>query len=344
MNDITKYDQAVGALSERLRSRLLAIPHEIKYTVREIRLRSGRPLSISTGQKDYYILEAGGTALSPRAGVYTVTPQDVSDSFRVLCGYSIHSCQNEIRGGYITVEGGHRAGICGSAIVEDGQVSGLREISSINLRVARQIYGAATDLIDRTYPDGVCGTLIVGSPASGKTTVLKDLIRQLASGADGSCRKIAVIDERGEIAAMHKGRPQNDLGVSADIFDGYPKGEGMNIAIRSMAPEIIVCDEIGSQEDAEAILNSLNAGVKVIATAHAASMRELSSRRHIMELIETGAFPKIVLLKGAKEPSKVAEVLEVGEFIAEDRREPAAHRSEQHDWTEHVGKFVKESL
>ena len=160
----------------------------------------------------------------------------------------------------------------------------------------------------------MCSTLIAGAPASGKTTLLKDIARCLGSGLTGSFVKLSLIDERGEIAAVYRGAPQNDVGITTDVFDGYQKGEGMLIAIRSMSPRALILDEIAGEEDAASVRQGLNAGAAVIATVHAASLDELYRKTHVRTLIAEGAFQKIVILRGADAPCEVAQIAEPKEL------------------------------
>ena len=233
---------------------------------------------------------------------------------RILTEYSIHSYQREINAGFITVQGGHRAGIAGSCVYENGRILSVNDISSVTLRIARQVKGAAENLVRTLYSGGVCSTLIAGAPASGKTTLLKDIARCLGSGLTGSFVKLSLIDERGEIAAVYRGAPQNDVGITTDVFDGYQKGEGMLIAIRSMSPRALILDEIAGEEDAASVRQGLNAGAAVIATVHAASLDELYRKTHVRTLIAEGAFQKIVILRGADAPCEVAQIAEPKEL------------------------------
>lgn len=350
MNDMGKYDEAVEGLCGSLKESLKSLPSEMKQKIKEIHVRQGRPLTVNTGGEVLFVTRAGGLSRQFSSQVYIAEKRELNESFKILCGYSVHSFQNEIRAGFLTIKGGHRAGICGTAVTEQGRLSGVRDISSISLRVARQIKGAANDLLAKAYAGGstalpnVCSTLIAGVPASGKTTLLRDLIRQLASGACGRLYKVAVVDERGELGAAFQGAPQNDLGYCCDLLDGYPKGEGMNLALRTLSPHIIVCDEIGAEEDAAAIMASLNAGVPVIATVHASCLEELLKRRHIAGLLRDGAFDKIAFLKGAGQPSKVAEVWKWEDIDAQIRGNRFDDSGDEYDWHKHVGQFVKKGV
>ena len=320
MDRIIKFNQAIDGLNPKLRSVLDKIPNELKSNAKEVRIRSGRPLSVYTGVRELFIDERGKCSANYISGGVLATPEDLNECFKSLCGYSVHSYHNEICNGYITINGGHRAGICGTAVVDNGKIINLRNISSINLRIAREHGGCSKKLIESAFSDGICGLLIVGSPLSGKTTILKDLIFRLSSGLAGEYQKISVIDERSELAAMLGGVPQNKIGLCCDIFDGYSKKDGMEAAIRTMSPQIIVIDEIGSKSDAESIQGCLNAGVKVIATVHAANALELSKRKHIMDTIATGAFDKIAFLSGSSAPTQIKSVITPEELYYEINR------------------------
>lgn len=258
--------------------RLIKLPDGIKRNeLCELRLRMGRPATAVT------ISGRSVTCSKP------LTKQDIEDCFGELCRYSVHSFRREIAEGYITLPEGHRAGFCGTAVMRDGDIETLRDISSINLRLAKEIKGCADELYHAVFEKSLRSLLIVGAPLSGKTTVLRDLTRLL-----GERHKVALIDSRNELAACHGGTPQLDVGLNTDVLSGYPKSEGMEIALRTLSPEIIICDEIGN--DISAIEQCIHCGVKLIATAHASSVEELSKRRDTAGLI--GSFDCIAVLCG----------------------------------------------
>ncbi|HEX2938338.1 MAG TPA: stage III sporulation protein AA, partial [Ruminiclostridium sp.] len=281
-----------------------------KARIQEIRLRINRPVVLSLPDGPMFITQNGAPALLPRAGLLTARRENIDEAYRLICDCSVHSHQREIKNGFVTIRGGHRAGICGTAVTEDDSVVNIRDISSINLRIARDIEGAAKNIAKTVISEGrVVGTLIFGPPGCGKTTVLRDLARMLSNGSIlGRIFRVAIVDERGEIAATFHGSPQNDLGICCDVLDGYPKGEGIMQAVRSLSPDVVICDEIGGEEDEKAVELSLNAGVSVIASAHAGSITELLSRPQTSRLIESGAFKFGVRLAGREHPGYVLEV------------------------------------
>lgn len=297
--------QNLGVLAQRFN-----LPISVKARVQEIRLRIGKPVMLSLPEGPAFITQLGTAAFFQGANMLYAQRENIEEAFRRICDCSVHSHQREICNGFVTLRGGHRAGICGTAVTEGNRVSNIRDISSINLRVARDIHGAADETANALISSGsVADSLIFGPPGCGKTTVLRDLARKLSNGTRiGRILRVAVIDERGEIAATFQGQPQNDLGPCCDILDGYPKGEGIMQAVRCLSPDVIICDEIGGEEDERAVELSLNAGVTVIASAHAGSFGELLARPQIARLIASGAFKKAVRLAGRENPGAVAGV------------------------------------
>ncbi len=300
------FDSAASPVCPRIRELLYALPFLHQQAVNEIRLRVGRPVTLHTPfQVD--ILKHGGQPV-------IAEKQDLEESYRRICDFSVYSHQEEIRQGYITIRGGHRVGIGGTAVLQQGQIATVREISSLNIRIARQVYGAADELLSRVGQDIFKGLLIAGPPSCGKTTLLRDLARQLATGAGGIPKKVAVIDERGELAGTFCGIPQNDLGLCADILDHYPKGQGILQAIRALSPQFIVCDELGGQEDLEAVRQGLHAGAAVISTIHAGSMEELLRKKQGQTLLRLRAFGCVAMMDAAA-VGKIAEIHKAGDLL-----------------------------
>ena len=271
--------------------------------VTEIVMRTDRPLCIYETNRMYFITENGfltDTYLSD--GLLAVNAKEMEETDLRLCDYSVYAYQNEINSGFITVSGGIRVGLCGQAILKDGLVSNVRYISSLCFRVARDVKGCADSLLSKIEP--LRGVLICGAPGSGKTTVIRDMARQLSYRY-----RVSVADERYELSACSRGVMGFSLGL-CDVFAGYPKGLAAQQAIRSTAPQIIVCDELGDRSDVEMLSYSLRCGVSFIATIHASSMQDLRSRMIAKDLINTGAFRYIVFLK-ADVPGRVDRIYEM---------------------------------
>lgn len=272
--------QVLSYFPEPLRGRLEAVEPMKRHRLREIRLRAGRPIRLYDGVTEES-LAGFGNAAAPL----------LHDILRAVCEDSVHSYARELAEGFITLRGGHRVGFCGTAVLCNGKVETVKYLSGFNFRLARQICGCADALYHSVFADGPASLLIIGVPGSGKTTVLRDLCRQL-----GNRFRVSVSDERGELAAVYHGTPQNDIGLMTDVLDGYPKGEGLMTAIRTLSPQILVCDEISGQADADALLCAVRSGVSVVASAHGATIAEVSARPDLQALFAADAFPAVALL------------------------------------------------
>lgn len=240
------------------------IPKKIRLTepfssIAEIRIRVGRPAVCVSIFGD----------MKPCSEPFAT--DEITEFFAEICRYSVHSFQEDIARGFVTLDGGHRVGICGTAVKEDGKIAFIKDISGLNIRIAHQITGCSDEIFDRFLANGLRSLLIAGKPLSGKTTLLRDLARRL-----GELHRVAVIDSRNEISASVRGMPMLDVGLNTDVLCGCGKSEGIMLALRSLSPEVIICDEIAHDEDA--VEQALFCGVKVIAAAHASSLKELDSR------------------------------------------------------------------
>ncbi len=262
---------------------------EILQTLQEIRIRSGRPIILKLRQVDILIQ-------------YNVSQTEIIQILEKICENSIYAYKNQICKGFITIKGGHRVGITGSAVVENGRVINMKYITSLNFRIAREILNCSNKVLSQIInieDNSIYNTLIVSPPGKGKTTILRDSIRQISNGIDSikfrglTC---GVVDERGEIAAMYQGVAQNDIGIRTDVIENVSKSYGMKMLIRSMAPEVIACDEIGSSEDVEAIKEAISSGVKGIFTMHGKSLEDIKNNKEIYNLIESKQIEKIIFL------------------------------------------------
>lgn len=292
-------------LPQRIKPLIEAMRPEIRQSVQEIRLRAARPITLRLdGQVREQILE----------GSPVINRQEVEEAFQSVCRFSVHSFARELSQGFITLPGGHRVGLCGTAVTKDGTLETIKYVSCMNFRIARERKGAADSIISLIKREGAGSLLLAGPPASGKTTVLRDLCRQLSVGE--GCT-VSVVDERGELGAVWQGVPGRDLGLFTDILDGYGKAEGIELALRTLAPQYIAVDEIGGEDDCKALEQAMCAGVKLLATAHAGSLSELSARPGIRSLLMQGAFQWAVLLGTG---NRVGQVLDKGRWSLGDGR------------------------
>lgn len=298
MDNIKRFDIAVQSLSGRLSRFFTALDDSEKSIIREIRLRSRRPVTVITARGTEFISSSGRLTQVFSELTVKTDEAELQEIFRRLCGYSVHSFKDAINKGYITVDAGHRAGVAGTAVCENGRIISVRDVCAINLRIAREIKGAANDIYRSEFIDGLRSVIIAGPPSSGKTTVLRDLVRLLSGDGRGKIYKTFVCDERGEIAACVSGVEQNDMGINSDIITSYPKAEGIMIGLRSFSPDIIVCDEIATEEEACAVEAGVNSGVYFALSIHARDERELKTKPILKRLLSTGAFSKVILLSG----------------------------------------------
>lgn len=214
-----------------------------------------------------------------------------------LSEYSLYRMETELREGYITIEGGHRVGIAGKVNTLDGTVKAIQNISFFNIRVARQKVGIAETVMPYIQEKNYFNTLIIGPPQSGKTTLIRDLVRTISTGWKYQVgRKVAVIDERSEIGASIQGIPQHDLGRRTDVMDGCPKAEGMMMMIRSMSPDVLAVDEIGGKKDLDALLEAIHSGVAIICSLHGQSLEDLKQRPLVKEVFRSEIFERFIVL------------------------------------------------
>lgn len=284
---------AVSLLNGKLRRCFEAAEKQDLLLINEIRLRADRYITVSTPDGERFITSDGKLAAFRRNAV-SVSQTDIEGIFMSALRYSIHSHSREIAQGFITLKGGNRLGFCGTAVYKssaDQQVEYVNKVSSVNIRISREIIGCANEILNSESLDTIKGLLIAGPPLSGKTTVLRDLCRQL-----GDVYRVSLIDERGELAAVFDGTAQNDVGMFTDVFNYYTRYDGIITAVRTMSPNILICDEIGSEDDVKALEYAENSGVKVIATTHAESIDDAINKRNISKLISRHIFDRAVML------------------------------------------------
>ncbi|MBQ7485075.1 MAG: stage III sporulation protein AA [Oscillospiraceae bacterium] len=289
--DGLRFARAVSILPSRLQRLTDRLSQEEKASAEELRLRSGQALGV--------VLPDGEVSLGE--GV-TVTPEDLEQICDRVTGYSRYLSSETVRQGYLTAEGGFRIGVCGTAVMRDGAVKDLRGISSLTIRISRACTDAVQSLLPALYPENtVCSTLILSPPGLGKTTLLRDLIRTLSNGCAAlPPYRVAVADERGEIAVMRDGQAQMDVGGHTDVLDGCPKALAIPMLLRSAAPHVIAVDEITVQEDLSAMFAAANCGVALLATVHAASRGELLEKPLFKRLLRMNVFKKAVVIRMAE--------------------------------------------
>lgn len=283
---------------------LLQVPETVKEQAFDIHFKSGQPVSICGKEGIFFLKEGGGVTRALVDGLAVTSREELQELFLQTCAHSVFSHEHEIKKGYVLVGSTYRAGVCGTAVLENGTVKSVRDISSIAFRIPREAQGCA----DRLFLEGVDlrrGVLVAGEPSSGKTTFLRDIARSLSVGKFQPSRRVTVLDERGEIGGAFS------LGPCADVLCGYPKAEAFDIAIRMLSPEFILCDELSDRE-LDTVRGSVFAGVSLIASVHA-GRRDLLQRPLCRELLKSGAFHTVVCLNGRSQPGEIETIEMVGD-------------------------------
>ena len=292
-------ETVLALLPKKIQSQLLRLPPEVLLKSEELRIRVDRPIEVIIGGEPYFL-------------AFEVSRQDAEQLLSHLSQFSLYTLEEELKRGYITIAGGHRVGLAGKVILEKGVVKAIRDISSFNIRIARQKIGVAEMFIPNLYKDTWQHTLIIGAPQSGKTTILRDIARIVSTGMESlgiPAKKVGIIDERSEIAGCVHGVPQLEFGVRVDVLDGCPKAEGMMMMIRSMSPDVLVVDEIGRSEDSLAILEAVNAGIKLFSTTHGHTFAEVQKRPFMMDLLSQNIFERFIEIKRDEKGNRIYHIL-----------------------------------
>ena len=304
------------ALPRRIRE---VLPEESLVDVQEIRLRSGQPFLLKKAEGVFSLQKSGGLLFAPWEKGIRISTADLRETVSLLSAYSLYAFEEELRQGYITIEGGHRVGFCGKAVLENCEIRTLRQINALNIRIAREQKGWGEQFLPCLIEeDTFCHTLIVSPPGCGKTTLLRDIVRCLSERG----KTVGVVDERGEIAPLRDGIPQMDVGPCTDVLEGCPKAKGMVLLLRSMSPDIIAVDELGRKEDIEAVEEALYAGVKLVATAHGRDFADLETRPQLRALIRQKVFERYLFLSNRNGVGTMEEIREKdGKIIWKGERE-----------------------
>lgn len=293
---------------EILRVLPLDISSEIKgYLIneplQEIRIKANKPIIVNLSNKEV-ILDR------------IATTNDLKQILVRISNYSLYAYEEEIKQGYITIKGGHRIGMAGECVISQGEVKTIRNISSINIRVCREVKGSSNEIMKFIVSkDRVYNTLIISPPKCGKTTILRDIARNISNGMpmnNLTGKKVSIIDERSEIASCFNGIPQLDVGIRSDILDNCFKKDGMIMAIRSLSPEVLICDEIGTDGDIEALNMAFNSGVNIVVTIHGYNIDDVYKRNVFKDLLEKSILERIVVLSSRRGPGTIENIYSIG--------------------------------
>ena len=282
-----RFDQAASFLPGHLRQRVQSLPREKRADAEDLRLRRGQPLFVLTPQGEEPLPDT------------LITARDLEIVLELASASSVHTVMEQIKHGFVGVQGGHRLGLCGTGVMDGGKLVNLRELTSLSLRVAREFKGLSRDVLPKLWgPHGLESTLILSPPGGGKTTLLRDLIRAISTGENCPARRVGVTDERGELAAVAGGEPTLDIGPRSDVMSGCPKAIGLMTLLRGMNPQVLAVDEVTAQEDVAAMTQASGCGVTLLATAHGGTLSDLDRRPLYRELMAQGVFGRLVVIWG----------------------------------------------
>lgn len=305
---MVKKEEFIKIFSLNIRNILTSLNLDFNM-LQEIRLRAFKPMIIIYDNKEFFINKLSSLTLEDK-DAYIVSKNEIKETMEYVSNYSLYAYEEEIKQGFLTIQGGHRIGIAGKVIIENNNIKNIKYISCINVRLSHEVKGCADKILNYIYDrQSIKHTLIISPPRCGKTTLLRDLIRQISDGVKGNpgvC--VGVVDERSEIGACYMGVPQNDVGIRTDILDCCPKAKGMLMMIRTMSPVVVAVDEIGSSSDIEALKYVINCGCKLIATVHGSSLEDISSRPHLNRLIKENIFECFIVLNNIGKVGNIKDV------------------------------------
>lgn len=318
MNEMMIYKKRCVAVlfPENLRKYFYWVIENYEKTA-EVRIRRNGPVQILCGGNIFYIDEQGNRKQDAGAGI-CLTADEFDELFRHICRHSVYAFEQELKNGYLTVEGGHRIGVVGRTVWEGDTLIGIKNFNALNIRIAHEIKGAGDGVLHFIFEEGVLkSTLIVSLPGCGKTTLLRDVIRKISNGSKYCLPlNVSLIDERSEIASSYLGIAQNDVGRHTDVLDSCPKAAGIMMVLRSMSPQVIAVDELGGEADYNALLQAFYLGCRIVATIHGVDYETLRKNVRMQELLQQGCFERIVFLQPGGRPGIIKEICnEKGEVI-----------------------------
>ncbi|GIN55753.1 stage III sporulation protein AA [Lederbergia ruris] len=285
-------------MPRRISDLITQLPSQIWDEIEEIRLRIGRQVEIAAKGKPHFLS-------------YIFTKEDAEQFIAKLANHSFYTLDEELKKGYVTIDGGHRIGLAGKVILENSHVKAIRHLASFNIRIAREKIGIAEKYLPFLYQENWKNTMIIGAPQTGKTTLLRDIARMISTGSSHlkiASAKVGIVDERSEIAGCVHGIPQLQFGQRVDVLDACPKAEGMMMLIRAMSPNVLVVDEIGREEDRLAIMEAVNAGIALMMTTHGNSFEEVRKRPLLQEIIDSQVFERFIELSRINGPGTIAAI------------------------------------
>lgn len=314
---MSEISEIISLMPEEISSVLTNTDGTVLNRINEIRIRRDMPVVFVIKNSSYFVDKHGDLYDYCDDGCYVTDSVVFDELFMKLCDYSIYNNLDSLKKGYLTLFNGARVGVASTAVIDSGDVTSVKNVCALNIRIPRQVIGCAKVVLDFLYVNAFPSVIVAGKPNSGKTTLLRDMARMLSDGFNNRYRKVAVIDERNEFAAKKEEFISMDLGANTDVLTYFPKASGIEIATRTLSPEIIICDEISRYEEVESILYAFSSGISFALSVHIGSREDLYSKPIIRTLLETGEFSYIVLLDNY---TYIPEIIEAGEILNEIHR------------------------
>lgn len=301
-----RLESLLSFLPDRMKLSIGRVNNDILNTLEEIRIRICQPVILLTNTQELFLKDASTNTF------YVPDTVELKEILERITKSSFYAYLDDIKNGFVTVEGGHRVGICGRGVMKNGTIGNIKDISFLNIRIANEKKGISDRLLPQLLENGaVKNTLIISPPQAGKTTLLRDITRNISNTLQRG--KVSLIDERGEIAAIYNGIPQNDVGIRTDVLTGIPKSEGMILAIRSLSPTVLITDELGSCKEVDAVFTAINSGVRIITTVHGEDETEIRKREDLKPLFQNRVFQKIIILNASKK-NRILKIMNGGEL------------------------------
>ena len=298
MRILGELDYIISFMSDNLKTLFSLLDRNIICRINEIRIRKENFLIIVVKNSSYFI-DWNGDLYDCLSNNCVFIASDVFDELLYsFCNYSVYSNSDNINRGFITLENGARIGLAGTAVYENGEILSVKDISSMNIRISKEIKNCADSVLNFLYVNSFPSIIVAGMPSSGKTTLLRDMARQLSSGFNNKYAKIAIIDERGEICGKRNSESELDIGINTDVLFSFSKAQGIEIATRTLSPDMIICDEVSTLSEVDSILCAFSSGVSFALSVHIKSREDLLYKPIIRKLLETNEFSYIVLLEG----------------------------------------------
>lgn len=284
---------------------------KIRNQINEIRLRRDKPIIVYIINKAYFVELSGRLSPNLNQQCLYLSSDDFDYICDKICSNSYHTSMTTLVDGYVTAKNGSRVGVSSTAVIKDNKIHSVRDISSLNIRISHEYKNCSKKIVDLICKDKLPSIVVAGKPCCGKTTFLRDYARLISNGYMGECKKVSIVDERKEISCGF------DVGVNTDTLYGFSKAKGIEIATRTLSPDLIICDEIGNEQELEAMENSFTTGVSFAVSVHIKSSKQLFSNMILLNLIDSGQFDYVIILKSF---TNEFEIIDLGEVKLESGR------------------------